>query len=216
MAKNRDTEGFLTLKPAKKDKPKKSKKKPKFKKGTWKHWLWKKLKSWKSGKSVEDFHFTRLENLIIYNDGKPKVKIFSSQYSLDKIRKYQDTYKDAYLLINSTDQMYTRISLKSYLKLMEVDKIAINFRLRARYDCDVEVADVYELDEVIDSINELCRFINYHRQAINGVYEIQSQCCGYTDYEFKFKILVMKRDGSTETYKSDMNDFMKAYGLYQF
>lgn len=216
---------FFTLVPRKSEekskKDKKSKEKeikaPEFKKGSWKHWLWKKLKKWKSSRFVKDFHFVKFDNLAIYSkDGKPKVIISSTRFDLKKLKELQKKYDDLYVLVNATEHMYMRISLKAYLRLMEIDKIAISFKLRASYDGEVEVMDVYQTDTVIDNINELANFINFHRKGVEGVYEIQAQCCAYTDYDFKFKILVYKRDGSVETYKSDMNDFMKAYDLYQF
>lgn len=193
-------------------------KKPKFKKGSWKDVLFKRVKDWKSSKLVEDFHFVKTDNLLVYKDpgSKPKVVSTKTRFDLDRIRKIHKSSDEAFVLISAFDRMYMKISLKSYLRLMEIDKIAISFRLRACFDGEEEVMDVYQTTQIIDNINALANFIDYHRRGVEGVYEVQAQCCGYTDYFFKFKILVYKRDGSVDTYKSDMNDFMKDYDLYQF
>lgn len=226
MSKKETKNEFFTLIPRAKvdgDNQKSKKKKdsqsekPKFKKGSWKHYLWKKIKKWKSSKFVEDFHFVKFDNLAVYTkDGKPKIVMSSSRFDLKKLKDLQKKHGDLYVFVNATERMYMKISLKSYLKLMEIDKIAINFRLEACFDGEVEIDELYESDTIIDNINELANYINYHRKGIEGVYEIQARCCAYTDYHFKCRILVYKRDGSVETYKSDMNDFMKAYDLYQF
>ena len=189
--------------------------KPHFKK-KWQKWLWKKLSKWRSGRYVEDFHFVRLDNLVIYRTDKPKVIVSKSKFDIKKIRSLKKKHSDLYVLINATDLMYMRVSLKSYIKLMEIDKIAIEFKLRAAFDGEFDVMDVYDNTIILDNINDLARFINQHRCSINGIYELQVNCCGYTDYDYRFHIMVYKRDGSIETYKSDMNDFMEAYGLYQF
>lgn len=199
-----------------KHKRKKKKDPPKFKKGGWKHWLYKKLKNWHSSKFVDAFHFEKRENILIACRNDPEVLFFSERIGRGTIKELTKLVgKDAFVLIDAYDKTYLEFSIKSYLKLMKIDKMIISFRLRANND-GVEIVDVYEREEVIDNINDLARFINYHRQGIEGVYEIQSNCCCYTDYEFRMRIVVMKTDGSCETYKGDMNDFMKAYDIYPF
>lgn len=200
-----------------KEPKKKKKKSPKFKKGSWKQWLFKKVKDWKSSRYVQDFHFTKLENVIIADGKNPKVLIFKKRLDKDSLKEIKRKVgDDAFILVNATDRMYMRISLSSYKKLMDIDKVGISFRLRAYYDGEEDVMDICQYERVIDNINDLCKYINYHRQGVEGIYEVQAQCCGYTDFAFQYKILVYKTDGNVETYKGDMNDFMKAYDLYQF
>lgn len=214
----RKKEASPTVEPEKKKKEKiqKPPKKNPFKKGSWKAYLYKLLKKWRSSKYVEDFHFVKLENIVIYKKDKPKAILHKKMLSKDEIKRLQDKFPDCYILINSYDNMYSKISLASYLLLMDVDKIAIDFHLQALYDGEDEIYDVYKLNTIYDNINDLMSFINYHRQGIAGVYEVQAQCCCYTDFMFKFKIVVMKRDGTTETYKGDMNEFMTKYKLRPF
>lgn len=220
MAKKDD--GFFTLIPKKKKEPDKKPKKekkvkaPKFKKGGWKHWFYKKLKNWKSSKFITDFHFEKRENILIACGNDPEVTFFNLRINKSTLKEIQSlSKKDAFVLVDAYDQTYLKFSIESYLKLMKIDKMIISFRLRANND-GVEIVDVFEREDVIDNINDLAAYINHHRQGIEGVYEIQSNCCCYTDYDFIVKIVVMKHDGSVETYKGDMNDFMKAYGIYQF
>lgn len=211
---------FFTLipkKPAKPEKKKKEVKPPKFKKGGWKHWLYKKLKNWKSSRFVDEFHFEKRKNILIAHQRDPEVMFFNKKISKSTLKKLQKLAgKDGvYILVDAYDKMYMRFSVESYLKLMKIDKMIINFHLCADND-GVETVDITEREEYITNINDLAAYINYHRQAIEGVYEIQANCSCYTSYDFKFKIVVMKTDGSVETYKGDMNDFMKAYGIYPF
>lgn len=219
LTKPHSTKLTIVEKPAKKKKKEKINK-PKFKKGSWKHYLWKKIRDWRSSQYVEDFHFVKLENLVIYRDDSSKDKGKLSIYTtknrlkkkqLDKLKKSDD----AYVLVNTYDQMYTKIPIKSYLKLIEIDKIIFDLTLTG-IDDGGDKFDVYGKTDIVDNINDLMRYVNIQRQGIEGVYDIQAACCGYTIFEFKFKIVVSKLNGEAVTYKSDMNDFMKDYGLYQF
>ena len=197
-------------------KEKKSKsKEPKFKKGSWKAVLYKKLKKWKSSKYVEDFHFVKAENLIVYSGNGDSLKAESFHKLMKKSRLKRLREKHGYVLLYAYDDTYTKLSIDSYLKLMDVDKIVVEFHLSASFDGQDE-CDVYENTTVIDNINDLMSFINQHRAGINGVYEIQANCCCFTDYTFKMKIVVRFNDGSVKTYKSDMNDFMKDFGIRRF
>ena len=202
---------------SKKDEKEKKAAKPKFKKGSWKHWLYKKAKNWKSPRQIEDFHFTKLDNLVVYRLDKPKAIISSKRFDLKKLRELQKKHDDLYVLVNATDRMFMKMSLKAYLKLMNVDKIVFNVKLQALYDGadEDELDDIFEIDKMVDSINELAYFINYHRRGADGIYEIQAMVCSYTLFYYTFRILVYKRDGSADTYKS-MESFLKDYNLYQF
>lgn len=223
---NPEEDGFFTLIPKKKkaseSTPKKSKDKdkkvkpPKFKKGGWKHWLYKKLKNWHSSKFVSHFHFEKRENILIACHKDPVMMFFNRKIDKDTLKELKALAgKDMVVLVDAGDKTYLEFSIKSYLKLMEIDKMIISFRLRANND-GVEIVDVFDREDVIDNINDLAEYINHHRRGIDGVYEIQANCCCYTDYEFKMKIVVIKADGSVETYKGDMNDFMKVYDIYPF
>ena len=196
-------------------KPKPKAKEPRFKKGSWKQVLYKKLKKWKSSRYVEDFHFVKAKNLVIYTGSGDTLKAETFDHVMKKSRLKKLKSKDGFVMIYAYDDTYTKISIESYLKLLEIDRIIIEFHLSASFD-GLDECDVYENTLVIDNINDLLAFINQHRAGINGVYEIQANCCCFTDYTFQMKMVVKKIDGSVQTYKSDMNDFMKEYKLRQF
>lgn len=187
-------------------------KKVSFKKGSWKDRLYKMIKKHQSTNHVKKFHFTKLFNFFIQENGsKISCSKFRKKYDFDK----NDVDPNKYLLINTFNGIYTRISSKSYRRLCLIDTISISFRLRGTYD-DIEVFDIYEKSYVIDNLNDLMRFINQHRCGIDGVYELVSQCSGFTYYDYDIKMVVKKKDGTVETYHSDMNDFMEKYGLLPF
>lgn len=200
----------------KSDKREKKAKEPKFKKGSWKHVLWKKLTKWKSSRFVEDFHFVKMENLMLYHEhsGIYKAESFKQLMKKSKLKKLKER-GDVYVLINTYDDTYTKIPLESYLKLLKVDRIIVEYHLSGSFD-GLEECDIYENTVILDNINDLLSYTNQHRAGINGVYDIQSYCCAYVDYRFKFRLVIRFVDGSVKTYKSDMNDFMKDFGLRPF
>lgn len=219
-----DKDGFLVLIPKKvkedkvpqkpkKEKPEKQHKNP-FKKGSWKSYMYKRLKKWRSSKLSPDFHFVKLENIILMTDGEtPKVSLFNRRLTKGKLEKLKTKHPECAVLINCGCNTYLKISLKSYLKLIEIDKICISVAITALDDGFNERFDFYDNEQVITNINDLMNFINYHRQCIEGIYEIQANVCSFTDVDFKFKIVVLKRNGKAEVYKGDMNDFMAAYSI---
>ena len=216
---NRLLHNMFTREPEKssnqpKEKTKSKKQDPKFKKGSWKHILWKKLKKWKSSRFVEEFHFVKQTNYLVYqtNGDQYRVEPFSTKIKRSKLDKLKK--RDAWVMISSYDREFMKTSLRSYLRLMQIDRIALEYHLIGILD-DEEPCDIYDETQVIDNVNDLVNFIKQHRAGINGVYDIQSYCCGYTYYEFKFRMVVRMRDGSVKTYKSE-NDFMKEYDLLQF
>lgn len=227
MAKT-DKDGFFKLEPkpgfdfkkAKKAKDKSPKvKKIKFKKGSWKYWLYKKLNNWNPfTKNIKDFHFTKLTNYMVCTDGEKSQCIgFQKALETNNVKKLNKKYKNCAILINAYDDIFMKLSVKSYLKLSDIDKIAISKKVTCWFDGEKDdESDLLSHEDVIDNINELCYQIANHRFLIAGISEIQANACGFTDYSYKFKIVVMKTDGSVETYKGDMNDFMKAYDLKLF
>lgn len=189
-----------------------------FKKGSWKHHFWKVAMRYLPHNFIRKFHNTRMMNVSIHHpDGEAiQCGIHYGPWDGKFLKNAIKEDKDGTILVNCGGNMFMRIPLKSYKKLSKISKIVIDFKLSAWYDGECEVCDIYNSTQVIDNINDLLSFINYHQQSIFGIYEIQAQCCGYTDFNYDFRILVVKNNGKTETYHSDMNDFMKEYGLRLF
>lgn len=208
---------FSEARSAQKDKSEKKRrdkvKEPKFKKGSWKDRLFKKLKKWRSSPFVEKFHFIKAANLLIQPSGDRNSKSGKFVRFTQKVKIGKGS--NEYLLINTYDEIYTRISSKAYRELCKIDRISLSFTLQGEDD-DGEVFDVYDKELIIDNINDLMSFINFHRQGITGVYEIMMASSGFFYYNYRFKVVVRKTDGTVDTYKSDINDFMKEYDLRPF
>ena len=194
------------------------KKKVKFKKGTWKHSMLKLLRKWKPSRFITEFHQSKLENLVIYGDGKLRADRFTGPFDASALKSIRKKNPTSFVLINTGTDAYIKIPIKSYIRLMNVDKIGINFTLSCWYDegypeDDEDRYDIVHDERVIDSINELLRYVEHIRHMVDGIYEMQTLYCGYSRCDFRFKIMVYKKDGTVETYKSDMNDFLEDYDL---
>lgn len=213
LIKSQPDEYYRVSVQTEKEKPVKKVSKNPFKKGSWKFSLLKKLKKHHSTSKVSSFHFTKLENIIIYRNSKPKAILSKKAFSEETLRKMSEKYPDCYILINCRESMYMKLSLKSYLSLMEIDKMVIEYTMKASDDCENETYEIYDNRIVIDNINDLCNWINYYRQLIDGVGEVQAMCCSFTYYKYKVKTLIKKTDGSYETYKGDFNEVLKKYHI---
>lgn len=194
------------------------KKKVKFKKGTWKHSMLKLLRKWKPSRFITEFHQTKLENLVIYGDGKLRADRFTGPFDASALKSIRKKNPTSFVLINTGTDAYIKIPIKSYIRLANVDKIGINFTLSCWYDDgyaeeDEDRYDIGHDERVIDSINELLLYVEHIRHMVDGIYEMQALYCGYSRCDFRFKIMVYKKDGTVETYKSDMNDFLEDYDL---
>ena len=202
-------------KKAKKDKKPKEKPLPKYKKGTWKRELLGRIKRMFVSPSVEDFHFTKSENLLISFAKKDSVVMASrSRFKKNRIKELLKSSDDTTVLIHATDDIYIRMPAKTYLKLCEVDRIAIDVHFFARMDYD-EIIELDQREYNITHIGELADFIVQHRAGINGVYDMEAKCYGFQYPRYKIKTMVLRTDREVETYK-DINDFMEAYGLLEF
>ena len=186
-----------------------------FKKGSWKHRFLKRLSTWASSRYSIKFHFVKLDNYVVYNDkGRTICVPVRERIKKSLIKKLRGDH-EAFIMINTYDQIFTKLSVKAYMKLMRIGKIMIGRHLTGSYD-GVEQYNIYEDTVVIDNINDLMRYINHHRQLIDGICDVEAYCCGYSTHGYDLKIMVQYTDGEVKTYRSDMNDFMKDHGLYQF
>lgn len=220
-----DKDGFIQL-IKKIDKPEKEKKeqsketkkdlkdlKNPFKKGSWKARFFKLAKKFRVLKGVEDFHFVKLDNLLVYRNNDPKLVISKTRFSVKELEKIAKKYEESYVLINAYSNTFLKLSIKSYLKLIKINKIVIEYTVETQEDGEDDFFEIYTATEIFDNINALMGFINYYRQLIEGVSEIQARVCNYTWVNFKVKTLVVKQDGSTKTFKGDFNEVMKEYGI---
>lgn len=188
-----------------------------FKKGSWKSQLWKNLQRYNLGRWIRSFHNVNFQNFTIYRkqeDSDYEVTAHSRELPKTFIQDLKHCDK-AHIMIAIGDCMYARIPVKAYKKLLKVEKVVIQFTMDALADGETEQVTLLDEYNVIDNINELLSYVNYRRQGVYGVYELQAKCCGFTEYFYNFRILVTFRDGSCKTYKGDMNEFLKDFDLYQ-
>ena len=203
-----------------KESPKKKKPKLKkfkwdnpFKKKSWKFALYKYASMLKPSKNTMDFHFTKLENIVVYRPNKPKAILQKGPLSKKDMEMLLDTYPDCYILINSYDNLYTKISLKTYRALCDVHNITVSLSLNVYADGEDESFGVYNTMHSFSNINELMSWIIYLRKLIDGVGEVQTLCCNYDYFEFDIRTIVVYEDGSTDTFKGDFNEFMEHFHL---
>jgi len=219
-----DSDGFYKLIRKNPDSPKVEKPKepkkvkwPKYEKGSWKATTLKFLRKAFVPKTSVDFHFTKTDNLVVAlgSKKKPKVIKFNNRLDLVKLKAMSKEYDEARVLISAGNGEYLSMSVKSYIKLCDIDRMHLTFKLDAYYD-DESTCNVYEAQHTFMNINELAWFIIHHRHCIEGVYDVQAECYGFADYSFRFKIMVIHNNHEVETFKGDMNDFMKKYNLKLF
>lgn len=212
----RGKDGFIELIKKKnkmsKDKKEKSKLLNPFKKGSRKWYLFKTLLKHKVMSIYSGFHNIKQNNYFFVKKNNKNFKVISFKKSILNNDGFNN--KDAFIMINIGNQTYVKISTKSYKKLVSITKMIINYRLIA-VDDDDEKYEIYSKDIIIDSINDLFNWINYYRQLIDGVAEIQSDCCNFTFYKYKVSTIVFKENNKSEVYTGDFNDFMKKYGLLE-
>lgn len=224
------TDGFFQLirktpdqqedkKPPKKKKAKskepKKKALPKYPKDSWKHAFLKRIKRMFVSSNVEDFHFTRSENILIsFAKKRSVVRASSKRFDRSKIKALLKESDDTSVFVHAMDDTYVRMPAKSYLKLCGVDKIIIDVHFIATPDYRDEV----ELDcrcYDITHINALADFIVQHRAGIYGIYDMEAKCYGFEHPKTETRIMVLRTDNEVETYKN-INRFMEAYGLLEF
>ena len=167
----------------------------------------------KPSKNTVDFHFTKLENIIVYRPDKPKAILQKGPLSKKDMEMLLDAYPDCYILINSYDNLYTKISLKTYRALCDVHNITVSMSLNVYADGEDESFGVYNTMHSFSNINELMSWIIYLRKLIDGVGEVQTLCCNYDYFEFDIRTIVVYEDGSTDAFKGDFNEFMEHFHL---
>ena len=190
--------------------------KKKFRPGGWKHGFLRRLEKHLPGRRVVGFHMAGTRNMVVWPSGgsasKGKVMFFSGPPDEGRMRSLASRHPDCRVFIDAGEDMFMSMPMKSYLKLSRVSGILAEFRLYCRCD-DGETFEVHREEQLIDNINELAHYVAHHRAGVEGVYRLQMDCCGFQEYIHRFRILVLDAGGKARAYKSDMNDFLRDYGL---
>lgn len=176
--------------------------KPKKLKG-WKKDMLKKLKRAPKPSCIKKFHNTKLTNLKV-DEG--------SQITFKQNKNKCKPSPKAYILISLGEGIYHRLSVKTYHKLLKINKVMIEFTFLAKDDYSDKAEVLSKSSTIIQSINDLLRFVLWERMRIDAVYEVQAKASVFTDYDFKYRIAVMKSNGELETYR-DINKFLANYNL---
>ena len=221
----RDEDGFIRLQfrtprvstqgTVNKTASKKKKSDKPFKKGSWKRKLYDYVTDHKFLQSaIELFHLTKHENIVFLTSEKDmKTRTFSTRITDKKLTKLAKKYPDGFILINNMNHQYTRLGFDSYRKLAKVQSIGIEYEVLVLEDGSDEYEKVYDFRKQITSINELCRELQYYRNLLDGIIDIQCYACWYSMFKLEFKILVLDQNGDTHTYK-DINKFLEDYKIY--
>lgn len=194
------------------DKPKADKPKLPFKKGTRKYSLYKKLNKAPIERNSIGFHEKELRNIAITDVNKVKAVDFYTKISNEDIDKLTKRTKVISVLINCSDGIFRRISLKSYLKLCKLHKIIIVRECVIQDPCQF-VCTVTDSDKrIITTINHLLRYLTEERIRCDCIYETQVRSRGYDMYDFKYRIMTVDTKGNYKYY-NDINKFCKKFML---
>lgn len=205
-----DENGFIVLT---KRVEKSKKTKVKFKKGSMKAWLYKKIQKYAFSKAIEHFHNTRCENITIYTkSGKSKIIRHNERLDKATITRLTEKYPDATVLIDAGDRFYERIPFATYLKLIKIKRVAVNFELTDLPDGEEEYSTIMEYMTMLDSINDVIRFHITERTRCDTIHDIYVKDYWYSLFEMKYRVMVELKNGEIEYYKY-INDFFQAYGL---
>lgn len=187
---------------------KENEKKPKvtFKKGSHKYEMYKTLKKLKIRKSVTKFHEKRLMNLAVGTAQKDSCKEFNTPISPSI------NTKKSYVMINCADNIFLRVDIASYLKLKKLRKVIIETKWCVRDDGADEYDTIYSDRRTFDTINGLLRAMTEERIRCDCVYETQIKSCGFSLYDFRYKIMTLSKTGEYKFYKN-INKFCLDYGI---
>ena len=167
--------------------------------------LLKEIKKSRAPKDVKNFHSTKLKNYSISEDDKIEFRNSRTKLRLPK---------QAYVLINIGEDLFYRLSVKTYNKLTKLSYVTIEFHLTVQDDYMKKPQNVFKQTKVIFSINDLLHYMVNSRYLVDVVYGIQDKASIFSDYDFQFRILEVENSGKMEYFKS-INEFLQKYNLRQ-
>ncbi len=184
-------------------------KKPKvtFKKGSHKYEMYKTLKKLKIRKSVTKFHEKRLMNLAVGTSQKDSCKEFNTPINLSDINT-----KKSYVMINCADNIFLRVDIASYVKMKKLRKVIIETKWCVRDDGADDYDTIYSDRRTFDTINGLLRAMTEERIRCDCIYETQIKSCGFSLYDFRYKVMTLSKSGEYKFYKN-INKFCLDYGI---
>lgn len=186
--------------------------KPDFKKGSVRWELFKKIKKTAISTRVEDFVDTRRELRCIYTESDDdkiiRLRKPVGRKKLDRLSQM----KNRIISIGYGMGRYQDVSIKTYRKLLGIRRIAIKNKFSIQFDGEDHWEELFTLEYLLDSMNELIRFNNELTTQIDTIIRMHEILYNYDMYQMKFKILVYMENGDCYYYK-DVNEFFKDFGL---
>ena len=165
--------------------------------------LLKEFKKSRVPKDIKGFHSTKLKSYSITEATKSEFRNNSNKLKLPK---------QSVVLINIGDDLFYRLPVKTYSKLCRLQSVTVETCITVQDDYMKSAQNLYKQTKVMFSINELLKFAVNSRYLVDVVYGIQDKASIFSDYDFKFKLLVIYDSGKIDYYKS-INDFLKDFNL---
>lgn len=229
MTELRDSNGFYVIKPKTADAPKQKDKKKekkekhkfsgcmkeikvkKFKKGSMKWHLAKKITDIAISPRIHCFHDTKCTNFAMKRSkGKYEARAYYEMNDglYDEIanKKHESVFIDA------GRGKYLSVSIGTYLKMLKISRVAVNFKLRVLNDGEDEYLTLTEFDRMINSVNELAHFYITEDARVETICAMYETDFWYDIFEPEYRIMVSKTSGETKYFKH-INDFCKWLGL---
>lgn len=163
-------------------------------------------------KYVKQFHNMKHECIYIKPDGNKITGIKKPRLSIGKLCERFDNSEDVIVLIPSGTNTYTKLSLASYHMLSTLSVVHLTYTLRVLYDGTDDYEELYTYPVTIYNIESLLQEIQYYRNLVHGIGELQAMVNNYDMMDIVFRIVIKFNDGTYCSYK-DINDFMKDYEL---
>ena len=207
-----DKDGFIHLEwrndliklPTGKDVKRENKKASGKRKSSWKSRLSKELKNAPKRKTVRRFHSTELANYYIPEDAKARFKTDVES---------RKTFKAPVVMIAIGEDLYMRLSVKTYTKLLRIKKIAVEFRLTVKDDYMNKPETLFKSTQTIISINEFLRFVVDSRYMIDSIYNLQDKASIFSEYDFKYRFAVQIKGVDEPECYDDINELLEEFKI---
>ena len=163
-------------------------------------------------KYVKHFHNTKHDCIYLKPEDHKITGIKKPRLGIRKIYERFNNSEDVMVLVPSGVDTYTKLSLESYHMLSTLSVVHLTYTLRILYDGNDEYDELYTYPVTIYNIESLLQEIQYYRNLVHGIGELQAMVNCYDLMDITFRIVIKFNDGTYCSYK-DINDFMKDYEL---
>lgn len=163
-------------------------------------------------KYVKQFHNMKQDCIYIKSEDQKVTGIKKPRLGISKLYERFKNPKDVSIFVPSGTNTYTKLSLESYHKLSNLSVVHLTYTMRVLYDCTDDYEELYTYPVTIYDIESLLEEIQYYRNLIDGIGELQAMVNNYDLMDIVFRIVIKFKDGTYCSYKN-INEFMKDYDL---